>query len=166
VRPAADRDEDLVALDDDGVVGEDHAHDAVLAAHPLGAHAKAHVDAELGQSRVQLVAGERLLAWQQPRLALDDRHRTAERGVRLRHLDAHHAAPEDDQPVRDPRGGRHLAVGPGLDVGQPGNRRHRRTAADRDHHGLPRLEDVVADAHATLAVQPPVSADQVDVAVL
>jgi len=43
VRPAADRDEDLVALDD-GVVGEDHAQDAVLAAHPLGAHAKAHVD--------------------------------------------------------------------------------------------------------------------------
>jgi hypothetical protein len=164
-RPTADGDEDRVALDD-GVVGEDDPYDAVLAAHALGAHIDPDVDPELAQRLTQLRAGKRLLAREQPRPALDDRHRTAERRVRLRHLDAHHASPEDDQPVRDPRCGRHLAIGPGLDVGQPGNRRDRRATADRDHDSLPRLVELVADAHATLAVQPAVAADQIDAAVV
>ena len=61
---------------------------------------------------------------------------------------------------------RRLAVAPGADVGEAGDRGHRGATAGRDDDGPARDEHVVLDADAPLAVEPAVAADERDAALL
>ena len=68
--------------------------------------------------------------------------------------------------LRHPLGGGRLAVVPGADRVEAVDRRHRRAAAGRDHHGPPRDERVLADADAPLSVEPALAAEDLDPAIL
>ena len=128
--------------------------------------AGADVDALLDEGVGDLLAGELLLGGEQPALALDQRHLGAERAVGLGQLGAEHAAAEDHDRVGDLLGGGGLAVGPRLGLAQALDRRERRARAAGEDHRLARLELVVADVDALLAVEDAEAAVELDPAVL
>ncbi len=76
------------------------------------------------------------------------------------HLHPHRPAAEHHQPPRRLPRGRDLAVGPGRDLRKPGNGRHQRTAAGRDHHRLSRLQKLAAGLDFALADERPGSPHQ------
>ena len=136
---------------------------ARAAADALGLHPDADVDAmPLAQCPRDLLAGERLLARQQPLFALDQRDGGAERRPGLRQLAADRAAAEHEHALRHPLRGRPLAVVPGI-------RPSRGPSIGGIAAPLPvatttaaRAQDVVADDHAALAVEPALAAEQLD----
>ena len=140
--PAAHRDQDLVAGELPPVRHLRH-HRAVVA-QPAGRghpHAGHHGDA-LGLERgLQFLAGERLLAREQPVRPLQDHDLLAAEPLeRLGHLDADGAAAEHEQPPRDLlRAGRGPVV-PGAGLGQAGNGRDERAAAGGQHDGPGRAQ--------------------------
>ena len=164
-RRAPERGDELLGVDGRVVVHVDAERVAVLL--DLGRLAAgADVDALLDERVGDLRAGELLLAGEQPPLALDQRHLGAERAVGLRQLGAEHAAAEDHDRVRDLLGGGGLAVGPRLGLAQALDRRERGARAAGEDHRLARLELVVADVDALLAVEDTEAAVQLDPAVL
>src|SRR5436853_454636 len=66
---------------------------------------------------------ERLLAAEQARQRLDDRHARAETRPRLPQLGADDAAAEHEQPLRDGTGGRRLPIRPRRGLREPRDRR-------------------------------------------
>ncbi len=128
--------------------------------------AKHDLDAGRFERFAHLLGGEKLLATDQPLGDLEDRHMRAERRVRLRELDRDDTAAEHEQRARDRFRRRRLAVRPRLGLAQPVDRRHRRGAARREHYRAARREQIVADAHAALAVEHAVTAEQRDPTVL
>ena len=164
-RMAAEGGHELLGVDRRAVVHVDAQRVAVLL-HPGRLAAGADVDALLDERVGDLGAGELLLGGEQPALALDQRHLGAERPIGLRHLGAEHAAAEDHDRLRDLLGGGGLAVGPRLGLAEALDGRERGARAAGEDHGLARLELVVADVHALLAVEDAEPAVELDPAVL
>ena len=106
------------------------------------------------------LAGERLLAFEKPVAALDDRDVGAERAICLRQLAADGAATEHEQLGRHLLRRRRLAIRPRLRFGEAVDRRQQRGAARGDHDRAARLQQLVADAHPALAVEPSVAAHE------
>ena len=138
-RLAADRDQQLLAAGGLAVVGLDDRH-ARLAVHPDRLAARADVDAELAQGLGHLLAGEGLLARDEPALALDQRHARPQGRPRLRKLGPRHSAAQYDEALGHLLGGGRLAVGPRLRIGQAVDRRDQRLGAGRDDDRPARLE--------------------------
>ena len=166
VEPAAGRHEQLISAQRARAAVELDHHVAVLDAHRGRQHAEVHLHALLLQRLADVLARERLLTPDQPVAALDEAHVAAEARVRLRHLDADHAATEDHEPLGHLLGGRGLAVGPWLHVIEARDRRDQRRRAGRDDHGAPRHQRFVADLDPALAVEAAGAADDRDAAVL
>ena len=103
---------------------------------------------------MHLLAGERLLAAEQARERLDDRHLGAERVPGLPELDADDATAEHDQPLGNPLGGRGLAVRPRLGLRQARNRGKRSLAAGRQHDGAVGHEGAAVDIDPAVAGEP------------
>src|SRR6185295_2319865 len=106
-----------------------------------------------------LLAGEFLLASEHPGTALDQGDAATERGPGLGELTANRAATEHDHALRDVLRGRSLAVVPGSNRLEAGDRRHRGGAAGGDDHGAIRRQQVVADPHLALALEPAAAAE-------
>ncbi len=97
---------------------------------------------------------------------MDERHLRAERGPRLRHLDSDDSSAEDEEAAGYLFRRRRLDVRPRRGLGEPVDRRDRRRASRRDHDRATRHQHVVADDDPPLAVEPPVSPDERDAALL
>src|SRR3954447_24376008 len=139
-------------------------HPAVLATHRRRLRPFAQIDTRLAKALRYLLAGERLLARDDPVGGLDQRHRRAERAPRLRHLDAHGSAAEDGEAVGDRLGRGGLARGPVLDFGQPLDRRHRRRRSRRDDDRPAGAHQIVANAHVPLTLDLAPAPEQLDAA--
>ena len=160
---ASDRDEELVRLERAAALQLER--DDAVPRDRRDARLEPQVDAVLAKRVGDLLARERLFALDQPIAAVDERHLRAQGRPRLRHLDADDAAAEDREPAGNLLRGRRLDVRPRSRLGEARHRRDRRCAARRDDDRLPRDERLVSDRHATLAVEPAVSADEGDTAV-
>ncbi len=126
------------------------------------ADADVHLDAALDERFVHRRRRELLLAPEEARRRLDDRHLRAERRPRLPELDADDTAAEHDQPLGNELGNRALVVRPGIRVGEPGNRRHGGRAPCRDDDRLLRREQPPVDIDPALARKPAVAAHEAD----
>ena len=115
VRPTPDADEQLVRGQLAAVL-ERQRDDTVRPGRRGGACLEEDGDALGLEGGEHLLAGERLLAADESRPALDERHRASEAGERLCELDAHGATAEDEQAVGNTRRLGRLAVRPGQDV--------------------------------------------------
>ena len=118
------------------------------------------------QRLLDLLARERLFPLDQALPAVDERHPRSERRPGLRHLHAHDATADDEQPSGYVLRGRRLDVRPRPRIREPGNRRDRRKAPRGDDDGAARDQGLVADPHAPLAVEPAVTADDGDAPLL
>ena len=107
----------------------------------------------LTQPRRDLLAGERLLALEQPIAAVNERHLRAELRPRLRHLGTDDAAAENREPPGSRLRCRRLYVRPRAGLGQTGDRRHEWRRSGRDHDRAPRDERLVADANPPLTLE-------------
>jgi hypothetical protein len=114
---------------------------------------------------VQLSGCKRLLAGQQALGGLDQRDRRAERAVGLRHLDPNHSAAEHDQAAGDSARGRDFAVGPRPGLGQPRDRGHRGSAADRENHRFASFAEKLSNPYAALALESSMTSNQRDTAI-
>ena len=137
-----------------------------MSGHRGGRHACPHVHARRAERGGDLLGGERLLAREQPRQGREQRHARSGRGVRLRHLDPDHAAPEDRQPLGDHRAGRRLPVGPRSRLGEAADGRDHGFGPDSDHDRLPRDQELLGDANAPWPVESPEPAHERDPALL
>jgi uncharacterized membrane protein YeaQ/YmgE (transglycosylase-associated protein family) len=146
---------------------EGHAHRAVrVAVDALGPRLEAQVDAGGAQPVLDLLGRERLLAAEHAVAGLDERDLGAERLPRLAELDADDAAAEDDDPPGHPGRVRPLAVVPGAGLGEPRHGQLDGGAAGGHDDRAAGGDDLVADAHAPLAVQARPPAQQRDPLVL
>ncbi len=161
---APGRDEQLVGLDAGSVVELEHQPARARDAHHR--RLQPHVHAASAQRLEHLRTRERLVAGEQSVAAMDERHVRAESGPGLGHLDADDASAEDREPPGDlARRGR-LSIGPRPRVAQSGDVRHASPRPRGDHDRLARDERLVSDHDASLAVDPPVTADQRHVVLL
>src|SRR5215210_7583044 len=118
VRAAAERGDELAALDGGAVVELDA--DGVARVRDLRRlAARADVDPQRGERVADLLAGEHLLRRQHVALALDERDLGAERLVGLRELRTDHPAAEDEDAVGHLLGRGGLAVRPRLGLLEP-----------------------------------------------
>ena len=101
---------------------------------------------EAFQRILDLLGGELLLARDQPRQRLDDRHLRAQRGVGTGHLHADDATAQHEQRSGDRFRGRHLAVRPRRGLAQTRDRRHRGARPGGEDHRFASAQQLVADA--------------------
>jgi hypothetical protein len=162
--PPAGGHQDLVDLD--GLLAQPQRGRRIRpgALDSVDAGAQAHVDAVVGQPPAHVLAGEGLLARQQPVVDLDDGHLLAAQSLEgLGQLGAGHAAADHAQAPGDLRGLGGVAVVPRGGLGQPRDGGNGRSAAGGQHHrprGGQRARVAVGGGHghAALAVQAPVAA--------
>ena len=109
------------------------------------------LDPALAERVVHGLRGELLLARDQARCALDDRHGRTERSPRLTELDADDAAAEDHEVLRHLLRGRALDVRPRLRLGEPRDRRQEGARAGRNDDRVSGGERAVAGLDAPLA---------------
>ena len=131
-RSPAGGDEQPLAAQLAAVVEREHVVLAV-ASRARRVRAEDELDAVAAQDLAERLAQRGGLAREHVSAALDEHDLAAEPAYGLRHLDADRAAAEDDQPARDGRHGRRLAIGPdAVELAQPGDRRDHRVGAARD----------------------------------
>ena len=136
---------------------------APLLPHPPGPGAGADVDAvPLAQRGRHLLAGEGLLAGQDPLAALDQDDLRPQRRPGLGELGADRPAAEHDHAPRNPLRGGRVAVVPGLDRVEALDRRHRGGRAGRDDDDALRDQGLLADDDAPLAVEAALAAEELD----
>ena len=97
--------------------------------------------------------------------ALEERDVAAERRPGLRELDADRTGTQDEQAAGGVLRRRRRAVRPRMRVGEPVDRGQRRVRARGEDDGALRHQHVVADAHAALALEDRLPADDRDPAV-
>src|SRR5437588_207989 len=98
--------------------------------------------------------------------ALDDGDARSQRTPRLGELHARDATAKDDEVLGYLLRGGGLAVGPGVRVSQPGDRRHRGVGAGVEYHRLAGLEEIVPDPHEAFALEPRMPPKERDVPLL
>ena len=118
-----------------------------------GSCAEPHVHPAFAKGNRDLLGCERFLAPEQAIHCFDQRHLRAQRGPGLRHLGANSSSAQD----RETRGHGfvrgQIAVGPRRSLAQAFDRRNPRSGASGHDHSLPGHEDVIAGAHASIAVE-------------
>ena len=109
-----------------------------------------------------LLAGEGLLASEDPVAALGQGDLRPQRRPGLGELGPDRPAPEDDHARRDPLRGGRVAVVPGLDRVEPLYRGHRRTGAVGDDDRAPRHQCGLVHHHSFFAVEPALAPEEHD----
>ena len=160
VRSPADGEEQMAAFDPPGVGDDGDSPGGSLDAGRL--RVQTNVDLLNLEDALDLRGDVFVVARDEPPAALDDGHPRAEPAIHLRELEGDVASAEDDEMLRQRVDVHHRAVReerPAREARQIGDGR-----ASADVHEDPfGLEEIVADAHDTRALEPRVTDDQLEV---